>query len=52
MERYFKITPPSVHSMVLMLERQGFIQRVPRQTRSITLLIPAEELPFLKRIDP
>ncbi len=52
MERYFKITPPSVHSMVLMLERRGYIQRVPRQARSIVLVIPAEELPPLKRIDP
>ena len=52
MERYFKITPPSVHSMVLMLERRGFIRRVPRQARSIELVIPSEELPPLKRIDP
>ena len=52
MERYFKITPPSVHSMVLMLERRGYIQRVPRQARSIALVIPAEKLPPLKRIDP
>ena len=25
MQRYFQITPPSVHSMVLTLERRGFI---------------------------
>jgi repressor LexA len=28
MQRFFHITPPSVLSMVLTLERRGFIQRV------------------------
>jgi len=50
MERYFQITPPSVHSMVLTLERRGFIRRVPGQARSISLLISPEALPSLKRI--
>ena len=50
MQRYFLITPPSVHSMVLTLERRGFIRRVPGQARSITLIIAPESLPPLKRI--
>ena len=50
MQRYFLITPPSVHSMVLTLERRGFIQRVPGQARSITLLVAPETLPPLKRL--
>ena len=50
MERFFQITPPSVHSMVLTLERRGFIRRVPGQARSITLIIAPESLPPLKRI--
>ncbi|MGD9418751.1 MAG: LexA family protein [Verrucomicrobiota bacterium JB025] len=50
MQWYFQITPPSVHSMVLTLERRGFIQRVPGQARSITLLVPHESLPPLKRV--
>lgn len=50
MERYFQITPPSVHSMVLTLERRGFIRRVPGQARSISLLLSPESLPPLKRI--
>jgi len=29
MERYFKVSPPSVHDMVLRLEANGFISRVP-----------------------
>ena len=45
MQRYFQITPPSVHSMVLTLQRRGCIQRVPGQARSIALLVPPESLP-------
>ena len=45
MQRYFQITPPSVHSMVLTLQRRGFIRRVPGQARSIALLVPPESLP-------
>jgi repressor LexA len=50
MQRFFQITPPSVHSMVLTLERRSFIQRVPGQARSITLVIDPESLPPLQRI--
>jgi len=52
MQRFFQITPPSVHSMVLTLERRGLIRRVPGQARSITLIVPPESLPPLKRIQP
>jgi DNA-binding MarR family transcriptional regulator len=50
MQRYFQITPPSVHSMVLTLERRGFIRRVPGQARSIVLAERPESLPQLQRI--
>ena len=50
MQNFFQITPPSVHSMVLTLERRGFIRRVPGQARSITLILPHESLPPLKPI--
>lgn len=49
MQQFFRITPPSVHSMVLTLERRGLIRRVPGQARSITLVVPPEALPALKR---
>ncbi|MEX2491203.1 MAG: hypothetical protein WD425_05520 [Nitrospirales bacterium] len=49
MQRFFQISAPSVHSMVLTLERRGFIHRVPGQARSITLRVPPESLPPLKR---
>lgn len=48
MERYFRVTPPSVHQMVIKLEQRGYIARVPGQGRSIRLLLPREELPDLK----
>jgi DNA-binding MarR family transcriptional regulator len=50
MQRFFRITAPSVHSMVLTLERRGFIRRVPGQARSIVLDVAPETLPPLKRI--
>ena len=50
MQRYFQVTPPSVHTMVLTLERRGFIRRVPGRARSITLIVPPESLVPLKRI--
>lgn len=50
MQRYFQITPPSVHTMVLTLERRGFIRRVPGQARSITVIVLPESSVPLKRI--
>jgi hypothetical protein len=48
MERYFGVTPPSVHRMVVELERRGLIRRLPRQARSIALCIPVEGIPSLR----
>jgi DNA-binding MarR family transcriptional regulator len=48
MERFFQLTPPSVHQMVLRLERRGFIRRVPGQARSISLIVRPESLPQLQ----
>lgn len=48
MQRYFRVSPPAVHQMVLTLEKQGFIERMPRQARSIRLLLSREELPDLE----
>ena len=50
MQRFFQIAPPSVHTMVLTLERRGFIRRVPGQARSITVIVPPESMPPLKRV--
>ena len=47
MERYFRVSPPSVHQMILTLEKNELISRTPGQTRSIHLLVPKEEIPQL-----
>jgi Mn-dependent DtxR family transcriptional regulator len=47
MLEYFRVSPPSVHQMVLTLERAGFIRRQPRTPRSIELLVDLKELPEL-----
>jgi repressor LexA len=47
MQRFFTVTPLSVHNMVIESERRGLIRRVPRQPRSIEVTVPAAELPTL-----
>lgn len=47
MQRYFQVSPPSVHQMILTLEARGLISRVPWTPRSIQVLVPKEELPEL-----
>ncbi|MGY8678374.1 helix-turn-helix domain-containing protein [Bradyrhizobium sp. UFLA05-153] len=47
MQEYFRVSPPSVHQMVLTLERAGFIRRQPRTPRSIELLVDPNQLPDL-----
>lgn len=48
MQRHFRVTPPTVHQMVLRLEQLGFITRTPGKPRSIKLLVPPERLPILQ----
>jgi Mn-dependent DtxR family transcriptional regulator len=48
MQRYFRVSPPSVHQMVLTLEANGFIERIPGQGRSIRLLLAREDIPDLE----
>jgi Mn-dependent DtxR family transcriptional regulator len=47
-QRFFEVSPPSVHRMVLELERKGLIRRQPGRARSIELLVAAESLPILR----
>lgn len=47
LQRYFHVSPPSVHQMILMLEKRALIARTPGQARSIRVLLPQEELPAL-----
>ncbi len=48
MQAYFRVTPPSVHRMVVELEQRGLIRRSPGQARSIELLLAPELLPLLR----
>jgi DNA-binding MarR family transcriptional regulator len=47
-QRRFGVTPPSVHQMILALERAGLIRRQPGVPRSIEVLVSPERLPVLE----
>ena len=47
MERFFRVSPPSVHRMLLDLEQKKLIARTPRQARSISVLLHPDQLPAL-----
>src|SRR3546814_4072937 len=48
MQRYFRVSPPSAHQMVLTLERTGLIRRQLGYARSIQVLVDTEHLPVLR----
>ena len=48
LQRFFRVTPPSVHQMILTLERARLIRRQPGVARSIQLLVAPEALPILQ----
>jgi DNA-binding MarR family transcriptional regulator len=48
LRRHFQVTPPSVHQMILTLERASLIRRKPGVARSIEVLIDAGRLPPLR----
>jgi hypothetical protein len=48
LERYFRVSPPAVHDMIKALERNGLIERIPGQARSIRLCVKPENLPRLE----
>jgi repressor LexA len=47
-QKYFRVSPPTVHQMVVTLEKKGLIEKMPHQARSIRLLVAREELPELE----
>ena len=49
MMRFFRVTPPSVHQMVLNLEKARLISRQPGMPRSIAVLLEPSVLPELDR---
>ena len=48
LQRYFKVSPPSVHNMIVTLEKRQLIKRTPGAARSIQLLLNRAALPDLK----
>ena len=51
MMRFFRLTPPSVHQMILKLEQLGLISRQPGVPRSIVVLLERSALPILEPSD-
>jgi len=47
-EKYFRVAPPTVHQMIKKLDEKGLITRIPRQPRTIQVLVPSDRLPELK----
>jgi DNA-binding MarR family transcriptional regulator len=47
-QRFFQVTPPSVHQMLLILERAGLISRRPGVPRSIAVMLDRSALPNLE----
>jgi hypothetical protein len=47
LQRYFQVSAPAIHDMIKALERNGLIEKIPGQARSIRLLVKPENLPRL-----
>jgi Mn-dependent DtxR family transcriptional regulator len=47
-QSFFHVSPPTVHHMILTLEKLGFISREPGKPRTIRVLLPQEQLPNLE----
>ena len=47
LQNFFGVTPPSVHGMILTLEKRALISRTPGRARSIEVLVPQVQLPAL-----
>ncbi len=45
--KFFRVSPPSVHQMIVKLEENGLITREPGAARSIRVTVPRSELPPL-----
>jgi Mn-dependent DtxR family transcriptional regulator len=49
-QRFFQVTPPAVHQMIIELEKRGLISRIPGQPRTIKVTLSDDELPRLQPI--
>jgi len=46
-QKFFHVSAPSVHRMIVDLERKNLIERTPGQARSIRVLLQPQQLPEL-----
>jgi repressor LexA len=49
--RFFRLTAPAVHGMVVKLEGLGLITREPGVPRSTRVTVPEEEIPSLEAVE-
>ncbi len=47
MQVYFGVSAPSIHQMIVTLEKNGLISRIPGQSRTISVFVPKAENPEL-----
>jgi repressor LexA len=47
MQRYFNVSPPSVHRMIVELEKKNLIERERKRSRSIKVRVAIGQLPQL-----
>jgi SOS-response transcriptional repressor LexA len=47
-QRFFRVSPPTVHQKILDLEAKGLLARTPGEPRSLRVLLPPEGLPTLQ----
>jgi DNA-binding MarR family transcriptional regulator len=51
MVQFFRVTPPSVHGMVVKLEELGLVTREPGVARSVRVAIAEEKIPALEHVE-
>lgn len=48
LQRFFRVTPPVVHQMIMTVDARGLIERQPCAARSIRIRVTREQLPDLE----
>ena len=48
LQRFFKVSPPAVHAMIVTLERGGLVERTAGKARSLRLRVQRTDLPDLE----
>jgi DNA-binding MarR family transcriptional regulator len=51
MARYFQLTPPAAHAMVVKLEEKGLLSREPEVPRSVKVTLPEKDIPKLAYVE-